>query len=249
MKEPKKKFKKDGSLTIAAKKYISVNLNNIDKNNLSKEEKKYANRVESGRRLAESNKLRIKDNSGRFIPKQQEENIQRALKLIGDKDFKDLDANTQKKVLEWSARPIAEFNAIFKKVKETSSDTEFTPLDLISSPDLFKIIDDFAVSSTITSWVNVDRLNTEIDKFETITIRDQNGVKKQVTPEQAKLLIRSANKKVMQAFEGGKFTAETRVTQSAKSLEIFVPDLDGLDSTEIADELEGMKDDFFTYGS
>jgi hypothetical protein len=249
MKEPKKKFLKSGDLSKRYKDFIKTNLEKISVSSLDKKAALFVKRVESGKRLALENKSRNKDEKGRFLSKQQSENINRITKLFGKEKFADLDAKERKKAFEISSRSKPEFDAIFKQVKETANDTKFTPQELILNNDLFNKIETFAISSTITSWVNVDRLNTEIDKFETITIRDQNGVKKEVTPEQAKFLIRSANKKVMQAYEGGKFTAETRVTQSAKSLEIFVPDLDGLDSTEIQDELEGMKDDFFTYGS
>lgn len=248
MKEPKKKFKKDGSLTIAAKKYLSLNIDSIDKNSLSKEEKKYINRVESGRRLAEQNKTRERSETGRFLTKQETENRTRLAKALGKEKFKDLSEKEKEKVKEISSGPQPVFESILKTLKSTEKDTDFTASELLTTPDLYSRIDEFSKNKTLTAWMNIDRLNSEVQKYEFITIRDQNGNTKEVTREQAILLIRSTNKKIMQSFEGGKFTAETKVKQSATGLEIFLPNLDDLSREEIEEELSGL-DDFIAYGS
>lgn len=135
----------------------------------------------------------------------------------------------------------AESNAIKKTIKTTAIETGISEEELIKNKSLFKTIVQKTLEDSISITKDTDLLVDFIkrQKFEKITLIDQNGNKKVVNLANAIFILKQSNKKILEKTQEELFQFFNKITfnPAGKFAEINYIDPKGLSAEEILDEI------------
>lgn len=135
----------------------------------------------------------------------------------------------------------AESNAIKKTIKTTAIETGISEDELIKNKSLFKTIVQKTLEDSISLTKDTDLLVDFIkrQKFEKITLIDQNGNKKVVNLANAIFILKQSNKKILEKTQEELFQFFNKITfnPAGKFAEINYINPKGLSAEEILDEI------------
>jgi hypothetical protein len=142
-----------------------------------------------------------------------------------------------------------------KKITQTALELKVSREEILNNKEVLKDITKLAIDGAIASTKDTDLL---IDffkrkKFKSIVLIDQKGNRKEVSKEQAALILKQNQQKIMALFEGEKFGSWNKFnfTPSGKFIEINYYNVEQKSNEEIEEDLEKGSEniEFGFYGS
>jgi hypothetical protein len=144
----------------------------------------------------------------------------------------------------------------FKKlVKSFAIEKGISEQEILKDKELFKIVEQKVLTDTLTITKDTDLLIDFLkrEKFENITLVDQNGKKTKVTLEKAILELKENNKKILSILQESKFGFYNKITfnPSGKFAEINYISVTNQSEEQLNDEIneEMESGNFGAFGS